>query len=738
MSAAATAGKLARAPADPGKAGGPGGAAPGAPAAAPPAKEIPEVLVDPRSRRRYLRGRFLGKGGFAKCFEISDADTKEVFAGKIVPKSLLLKPHQKEKMSMEISIHRSLAHQHIVGFHGFFEDNDFVFVVLELCRRRSLLELHKRRKALTEPEARYYLRQIVLGCQYLHRNRVIHRDLKLGNLFLNEDLEVKIGDFGLATKVEYDGERKKTLCGTPNYIAPEVLSKKGHSFEVDVWSIGCIMYTLLVGKPPFETSCLKETYLRIKKNDYSIPKHVNPVAASLIQKMLQTDPTARPTIHELLNDEFFTSGYIPARLPITCLTIAPRFSIAPSSLDPSSRKPLTVLNKGTENPMPERPREKEEPGVRETNEVVDCHLGDMLQQLHSVNASKPSERGLVRQEEAEDPACIPIFWVSKWVDYSDKYGLGYQLCDNSVGVLFNDSTRLILYNDGDSLQYIERDGTESYLTVSSHPNSLMKKVSTSRWLVAAWPGAAEREARAGRLGSNSGLPPSFSNKITLLKYFRNYMSEHLLKAGANITPREGDELARLPYLRTWFRTRSAIILHLSNGCVQINFFQVKRGGSVGVRDLYLSTGPQSRVGSGRCGTCAWHQAIGRAGVGAGTPCQWECLPSTPWPVRAAGAFRPLVTLSPLLGPYQTHPVPTDGSRDLHRREAGLPHIPPEPAGGIRLLQGAGQPAPLCPHHGGQAAELPLGRQPSQGLLVGLAPLWTGIPSHPHSILACTG
>lgn len=75
-------------------------------------------------------------------------------------------------------------------------------------------------------------------------------------------------------------------------------------------------------------------------------QHINPVAASLIQKMLQTDPTARPTIHELLNDDFFTSGYIPARLPITCLTIPPRFSITPSSLDPSNRKPLTVLNKG--------------------------------------------------------------------------------------------------------------------------------------------------------------------------------------------------------------------------------------------------------------------------------------------------------------------------------------------------------------------------------------------------------
>ncbi|CAM4518209.1 unnamed protein product [Lepidochelys olivacea] len=525
----AVAGKGAKPPgaAEPGKAAGAGAAA----------KEIPKVLVDPRTRRSYMRGRFLGKGGFAKCYEITELQSQEVFAGKIVPKSLLVKPHQKEKMSMEISIHRSLAHRHVVGFQGFFEDGDFVFVVLELCRRRSLLELHKRRKALTEPEARYYLRQTILGCQYLHGNRVIHRDLKLGNLFLNDDMEVKIGDFGLATKVEYDGERKKTLCGTPNYIAPEVLGKKGHSFEVDIWSIGCIMYTLLVGKPPFETSCLKETYIRIKKNEYNIPKHINPVAANLIQKMLRSDPATRPTIDELLNDEFFTSGYIPTRLPTTCLTIPPRFSIAPSGFDPSGRKPLTTLNKGLDSPALDKTHEKEdEAALRELGEPVDCHLADMLQQLSVANAAKPSERAVVRQEEAEDPACIPIFWVSKWVDYSDKYGLGYQLCDNSVGVLFNDSTRLIMYNDGDSLQYIEQNSTESYFTVRSYPSTLTKK-------------------------------------ITLLKYFRNYMSEHLLKAGANITPREGDELARLPYLRTWFRTRSAIILHLSNGTVQINFFQ---------------------------------------------------------------------------------------------------------------------------------------------------------------------
>ncbi|XP_016135107.1 serine/threonine-protein kinase PLK1-like [Sinocyclocheilus grahami] len=506
-----------------------------------PLKEIPDVLVDPRTMKRYMRGRFLGKGGFAKCYEITDMDTKEVFAGKVVPKSMLLKPHQKEKMSTEIAIHKSLDNPHVVGFHGFFEDDDFVYVVLEICRRRSLLELHKRRKAVTEPEARYFMRHTILGCQYLHNNRVIHRDLKLGNLFLNDDMDVKIGDFGLAAKIEFDGERKKTLCGTPNYIAPEVLCKKGHSFEVDVWSLGCILYTLLVGKPPFETSCLKETYIRIKKNEYTVPRHINPVAAALIRRMLHADPTLRPSVSELLADEFFTSGYAPLRLPTSCLTVPPRFSIAPSNLDPALlRKPLSSLNKGTDSPIEKmgkmEQQQREDPQQRDGVEQPDSHLSDMLQQLASLNTARPSERDFIRQGEAEDPACIPIFWISKWVDYSDKYGLGYQLCDNSVGVLFNDSTRLVMYADGDSLQYIDRNSVESYLSVRSYPSSLSKK-------------------------------------ITLLKYFRNYMSEHLLKAGANITPRDGDELTRLPYLRHWFRTKSAIVLHLSNGTVQINFFQ---------------------------------------------------------------------------------------------------------------------------------------------------------------------
>jgi polo-like kinase 1 len=270
---------------------------------------IPDIVIDPSSGNRYMKGKFLGKGGFARCYELTEMQSKEIYAGKIVSKQLLTKQHQKEKMTQEIAIHRAVHHQHIVEFYSFFEDDANVYIILELCRRRSLMEMHKRRKAITEPETRYFMRQIVLACNYLHENKIIHRDLKLGNLFLNDDMELKIGDFGLATRVDFEGERKKTLCGTPNYIAPEVLNKKGHSYEVDVWSLGCILYTLLIGKPPFETSCLKDTYAKIKKNEYTIPPNkISTQAKNLINHLLQADPAQRPTMSQILQDEFFYCG----------------------------------------------------------------------------------------------------------------------------------------------------------------------------------------------------------------------------------------------------------------------------------------------------------------------------------------------------------------------------------------------------------------------------------------------
>lgn len=218
----------------------------------------------------------------------------------------------------EIKIHRSIRHLHVVQFQHFFEDSENVYILLELCSNQSMNELLRRRKRLHELEVQCYSMQIINALKYLHAHRIIHRDLKLGNLFLNDKMEVKLGDFGLATKLDFDGEKKRTICGTPNYIAPEVLEgKAGHSYEVDVWSLGVIMYTLIIGKPPFETSDVKTTYKRIRMNAYSFPEHVviSEAAKDLISKILIGDPTLRPNLDDICKHDFFTSCTIPKTLP---------------------------------------------------------------------------------------------------------------------------------------------------------------------------------------------------------------------------------------------------------------------------------------------------------------------------------------------------------------------------------------------------------------------------------------
>ena len=123
----------------------------------------------------------------------------------------------------------------------------------------------------------------------------------MGNLFLTDNLQIKVGDFGLAAKLVYDGERKKTICGTPNYIAPEILDSRllggpsGHSYQVDYWAIGVITYTMLIGRPPFESSEVKNTYKKIKALAYSFPENVeiSPAAKDFVQSLLKLEPLQR-------------------------------------------------------------------------------------------------------------------------------------------------------------------------------------------------------------------------------------------------------------------------------------------------------------------------------------------------------------------------------------------------------------------------------------------------------------
>ncbi|TFK38297.1 hypothetical protein BDQ12DRAFT_684301 [Crucibulum laeve] len=217
-------------------------------------------------------------------------------------------------------------------------------MTLELCPSGSLMDMLRRRRRFTEPEARFFMVQLIGACHYMHTHQVIHRDLKLGNLFLDANMNVKVGDFGLAALIENPGERKKTICGTPNYIAPEVLfdTANGHSFEVDTWSIGVILYTLVVGRPPFQTKDVKAIYKRIRDNEYEFPteRAISSAAQHLIQQILTPNPQQRPTLHEIVDHTFFTQGPVPSYVPTSAHDAPPDFKHISKVVSDSNLKRL--------------------------------------------------------------------------------------------------------------------------------------------------------------------------------------------------------------------------------------------------------------------------------------------------------------------------------------------------------------------------------------------------------------
>ncbi|CUM66804.1 uncharacterized protein PRCAT00004486001 [Priceomyces carsonii] len=534
--------------------------------------KTPPSIVRTRNGKDYRRGSFLGEGGFARCFQMKDT-SGQIFAAKTVAKISIKNEKTKTKLLSEIKIHKSLLHPNIVNFKDCFEDDVNVYILLEICPHQSLMELLKTRKRVSEPEVRYFMVQIVGAIKYLHSRRVIHRDLKLGNIFFDPDMNLKIGDFGLATVLPSSDSRKYTICGTPNYIAPEVLGGKtsGHSFEVDIWAIGIMMYALLIGKPPFQAKDVQVIYERIKKTEYSFPvdKPISEEARILIKDLLSLNPLQRPNINEILNYDWF-KGPFPDKTHEISLNLTPDgldgISKAQSALNftntkanagiytPKSKNPVEILRSDLHSEQPKtmlpqslspndtknkyqevdpsqiggRPRRVNFNGsysttIKRLNQI--CF--ETYQNMRRLEYSKHDTIDTLELPRCENPTLI-----SKWVDYSNKYGFSYQLNNDDIGVLFNDENTLLKLHNSDrflELIYHENEGWTCIENSTSHP-----------------PNQAKRH-------------------LEIVDFFAKYMNSNLSKVSEN------EQRKETVFLRRYTRTPDYIMFEMTNGNIQFNF-----------------------------------------------------------------------------------------------------------------------------------------------------------------------
>jgi len=516
-------------------------------------------------------------------YSVESLDSQRVYACKVVNKCRVKRKEHQIKLVSEIKLHRTLNHHHIVKFHSHFDDAENVYILLELCANHSLMELSNKRKVLTEHEVRYLMKQIVVAIKYLHNKTIIHRDLKLSNVLLDKDLVVKLCDFGLATKV-VDDERKTTICGTPNYIAPEILNQNklghGHSFEVDIWSLGVIMFTLLAGRPPFQTRNLHETYRRIKRMRYQWPlsHDVSWMARDLISKIF-TDPSDRLDLAQIEGHDFFAKMAIPKRLPLSVLHSKPSSDVLFDSIHQSLSGPTAsthsvpsahraqsahctssslkapIQNINVHRNMDRQPRSTaithhapRKPLIS-TVRLNHQHQGHLRVPKCSVPSTlklRPSPMDIVHEQKdcslspPNAHCAVPesLVFVVRHCDYTKKYGIGYILSNGLTGTHFNDSSKITLHLDRHTVTYFDDHQRARKCTMTRFPEALTKKVK-------------------------------------LLQFFERHLwneqgAESMNKMGRMSGRRMADH-GEPVHVTTFRKDRYAMAFKLSNGTVQVSF-----------------------------------------------------------------------------------------------------------------------------------------------------------------------
>nr|XP_027066990.1 CBL-interacting serine/threonine-protein kinase 24-like isoform X1 [Coffea arabica] len=263
---------------------------------------------------KYELGRTIGEGTFAKVKFAQNTETGESVAVKVLAKSTILKHKMVDQIKREISIMKIVRHPYIVGLHEVLASKTKIFIVLEFVTGGELFDKIVHQGRLSEDDSRRYFQQLIDAVAHCHSKGVYHRDLKPENLLLDSQGNLKVSDFGLSALPQQGVDLLHTTCGTPNYVAPEVLSHRGYDgAAADLWSCGVILYVLTAGYLPFDERDLPTLYQKINAAEFSCPCWFSPGVAALLLKILDPNPETRIKIDGIRRDRWFRKNYVAVR-----------------------------------------------------------------------------------------------------------------------------------------------------------------------------------------------------------------------------------------------------------------------------------------------------------------------------------------------------------------------------------------------------------------------------------------
>ena len=239
--------------------------------------------------------KLLGTGSFGRVLLVRFKTNNQLYAMKILSKNQLKITHQEEHTMTERDLMVKLTSPFLVSIKFAFQDESKLYIVSDFMQGGDMFYHLHSEKNFTEPKAKFYLIEIILGLEHLHKNNMIYRDLKPENILMDSEGHIKLTDFGLSKILNEEDDKAYTLCGTPQYLAPEVLKSKGRGYDksVDWWSLGCFFYEMLTGFLPFYIPRNNKINLKVFEEEVKFPPNLNPVAVGFINDLLNIDPTKR-------------------------------------------------------------------------------------------------------------------------------------------------------------------------------------------------------------------------------------------------------------------------------------------------------------------------------------------------------------------------------------------------------------------------------------------------------------